>query len=63
MKRKINWNYVVYLIRKGISKVGWMGVGAYLVAMLEYAVDKWTISGLVLAFALAILANVDNEKP
>lgn len=62
-KFKINWDYITYLIRKGISKIGWVSVGIYLTAMIEFAVDKWTVSGLILALAVALLATWDNEKP
>lgn len=61
--KKINWDYITYLIRKGISKMGWVSVGIYLTAMIEFAVDKWTVSGLILALAVALLATWDNEKP
>ena len=62
-KIKINWNYVSYLVRKLISKIGWVACGMYLTAMIEFAVDKWTVSGLVLSLAVAILATWDNENP
>ena len=62
-KVKINWNYIGYLVRKLISKFGWICCGCYLTCMIEFAVDKWTVSGLILALAVAILANIDNEKP
>ena len=62
-KIKINWDYITYLIRKGISKIGWVCVGIYLTAMIEFAVDKWTVSGLILALAVALLATWDNENP
>lgn len=62
-KFKINWNYITYLIRKGISNMGWVSVGVYLTAMIEFAVDKWTVGGLILALTVAILASIDNEKP
>lgn len=62
-RRRIKWDYIIYLARKGISKVGWISVGAYLVAMYQYAINKWTVSGFVLALALGILANYKNNKP
>ena len=62
-KVKINWNYISYLVRKLISKFGYICAGAYIACMIEFAVDKWTVSGLILALAVGILANLDNEKP
>ena len=62
-KVKINWNYIGYLVRKLISKFGYISAGIYLAAMIEFAVDKWTVSGLILALAVGILANLDNDKP
>ena len=62
LKVKINWNYIGYLVRKGISNMGWVCVGVYLTAMIEFAVDKWTVGGLILALTLAILASLDNKK-
>lgn len=63
-KLKVNWNYVIYLVRKGISKIGWVSVGAYLVPILQdKLINPLTIGGLALAFAVAILATLDNEKP
>ena len=61
-KFKINWNYITYLIRKLISKFGYMCAGAYITCMIEFAVDKWTVSGLILSLAVAILASLDNNK-
>ena len=62
-KFKINWKYIMYLVRKGISKFGYMCAGAYIACMIEFAVDKWTVSGLVLSLAVGILATLDNENP
>lgn len=62
-KVKINWNYIIYLVRKLISKFGYISAGVYIACMIEFAVDKWTVSGLILALAVGILANLDNEKP
>ncbi len=62
-KVKINWNYIGYLVRKLISKFGYVCAGVYIAAIIEIAVNKWTVSGLVLSLAVAILASIDNEKP
>ena len=63
-KVKVNWDYVIYLLRKGISKVGWVAAGAYLVPLLQ---DRefhfYTVGGLILALAVGILATLGNERP
>lgn len=63
-KVKVNWEYVVYLLRKGISKVGWVSAGAYLVPLLQDgAIHFYTVGGLILALGVGILATLGNERP
>lgn len=63
-KVKVNWEYVIYILRKGISKVGWVSAGLYLYPLIE---DKafcfWTVGGLILAIAVGILGTLGNERP
>lgn len=57
----INWNYVEYLVRKGISTFGYVCCGIYICAMVEIVCDMWTIGGAVLGLAVGMLANLGNE--
>ena len=65
MKKKIriNWSVVVYLLRKAISKFGYISTGAFIVALVEYGACWETIIGLSLGLALGIVATIDNEDP
>lgn len=65
MKKKIriNWAVVVYLLRKAISKFGYISAGAFIVGLAEYGACWETIIGLVLGLALGVVATIDNEDP
>ena len=65
MKKKIriNWNVVVYLARKLISKFGYVSGGAFLALITEYGANGTLIFGATLGFLLGIVATIDNEDP
>lgn len=52
----------VYYIRKGISAFGWASAGAFSAIGIEFGWEKFLILGVVLAIAVGILPNLDNEK-
>lgn len=65
MKKKIrvNWKMVEYLIRKAISKFGYINVGVFTFAWIEYGTCWETVLGLVLALGVGVLATLDLEDP
>jgi hypothetical protein len=62
-KFKINWNYIVYLVRKLISKFGYVCFGAFGAVGIEYGFDKILMVGMGLALLVGVLATYDNKKP
>jgi hypothetical protein len=62
-KFRVNWKVVEYVIRKGISKFGYVTAGMFILAMVEYAVCWETVVGLILGLALGVCATLDLEDP
>ena len=61
-KVKINWNYLGYLLRKGISKFGYICCGIYIASGIYYGFTPCIVGGVVLALAVGVLATIGNKN-
>lgn len=61
--KKINWNYIVYLVRKAISKFGYICLGAFTAVGIECGFAPCILLGMALALLVGVLGTFDNHKP
>jgi hypothetical protein len=42
------------IFSKGVSILGWFSMGAFAIALIDFAVDFWTVGGLILSIFVAV---------
>ena len=63
--KKINWGYILYLVRKLISKIGYVAFGCFFTVGLEISGfnDKYILGGMAISLLLGIITTIDNPDP